>query len=114
MNKLLISPLAAEDLEGIRKYITEELQNPLAADIVLRRIMKGIKGLVASPQIGSPLSAIADIETDYRFLVCGNYTAFYRYEKPNIYIDRVLYGRRDFMMILFGKPMIDPEDDTDE
>jgi len=31
MNKLLISPEARKDLEEIKTYISEELENPIAA-----------------------------------------------------------------------------------
>ena len=60
--------------------------------------------------MGAPLSSIVDIETDYRFLVCGNYTAFYRYDEKFVYVIRVLYSRRDFMKILFGVPMVADEE----
>ena len=52
--------------------------------------------------MGAPLSSIIELETGYRFLVSGQYTAFYRYEDNAVYVDRVLSGRRDFMRILFG------------
>ena len=42
--------------------------------------------------------------TQFRYLVCGNYTAFYRAEPDAVYVVRILYGRRDFMRILFGEP----------
>lgn len=41
------------------------------------------------------------IESDYRFLVSGNYLIFYRAYGAEVYIDRVLYGRRDYLRILF-------------
>lgn len=56
------------------------------------------------PEGGTPLSGIVNFETDYRLLVCSNYTAFYRIDNHMISIVRVLYGRRNFMQILFGKP----------
>lgn len=40
-------------------------------------------------------------ETDYRYLVCDKYLAFYRCISGDIYIDRILYGRRDYLTILF-------------
>jgi len=103
MLKLNISPLAKKDLNEIREYITEELQNQTAAKNVLTRITKKLRSLTEFPGMGAPLSSVADVETDYRFLVCGNYTAFYRYDKEAVYIARVLYGRRDFMKVLFGE-----------
>ncbi|GAB6275419.1 MAG: type II toxin-antitoxin system RelE/ParE family toxin [Peptococcaceae bacterium] len=86
----------------IKKYISEELCNPTAANNVLSIITKRIKELAEFPLIGAPLSSIIDIETGYRFLVCRQYTTFYRYEDDTVYVDRVLYGRRNFIRILFG------------
>jgi len=101
MNKLLISPEARKDLEGIKTYISEELVNPIAAVNVVSRIIKSIKNLKDTPGIGRPLATKVSFETDYRFLVCGNYLAFYRYEDKIVYVDRILYGRRDYIRILF-------------
>jgi len=101
MNKLLISPVALEDLEEIKTYISEELDNPIAAVNVVSRIVKSIKKLKGTPGIGRPLATKVSFETDYRYLACGNYLAFYRYEDKTIYVDRILYGRRDYVRILF-------------
>ena len=45
---------------------------------------------------------IVHIETNYRYLVCGNYIAFYRYEEDTVFIDRILNAGRNFVRILFG------------
>jgi len=101
MNKLLISPEARKDLEEIKAYISEELENPIAAINVVSRIVQSLKNLKDTPGIGRPLATKVSFETDYRFLVCGNYLAFYRHEKNSVYVDRILYGRRDYVRILF-------------
>ena len=101
MNKILISPVAKKDLEEIKNYICEELENPIAAVNVLSRITKKIKNLKKTPGIGVSLSSKVPFDTEYRFLVCGNYLAFYRYEEKTIFVDRILYGRRDYIKILF-------------
>ena len=102
MNKLQITPLAKNDLQEIKAYITDELQNPTAALDIIKRITKRLRSLVDFPIMGAALSSIVDIDTDYRYLVYGNYKAFYRYEDETVYVIRVLYSRRDFMKILFG------------
>ena len=107
MIEIHFSPQAKTDLADIKAYITTELENPQAAANVLKRIAKRIQGLADFPQMGAPLSAITSLESPYRYLLCGNYTAFYRYEENRVYIARILYGRRDFMRILF-------EDASDE
>ena len=102
MAKLLISPAANDDLLSIREYITKDLDSPKAAVNTVRKIIKSIKTLTKFPQSGSPLERIIDIPNDYRFIVSGNYISFYRYIDDTIYVDRVLYGGRDFIKILFG------------
>jgi addiction module RelE/StbE family toxin len=102
MASLKISPKAQKDMLEIKEYISEELGNQKAATDVLFEITKRIRTLIEFPLLGASLSSIIDIETGYRFLVCGQYTAFYRYENDIVYLDRVLYGRREFMKILFG------------
>ena len=82
-------------MDGIWDYIVSDLQNPSAAERVVDR-------LESHAEIGAPLSSIADIESDYRFLVTGSYLTFYRVRDNHIYVDRVLYGRRDYLRILFG------------
>lgn len=103
MAEIKFSPDALADLKQTRTYITEELCSEQAANNTISKIMKRIRMLADFPEIGAPLSSIVSIEADYRFLVCGNYTAFYRYECNTVFIVRVLYGRRDFMRILFGE-----------
>ena len=113
MNTLQVSPQAKQDLHDIRSYITDELQNPTVAVNVITQITKKIRSLMDFPLIGTPLPAIVDIETDYRFLVCGNYTVFYRYDDTIVYVVRVLYGRRNFMKILFGGVTENDSESTD-
>lgn len=61
------------------------------------------------PLIGTPLSSIYETSEDSRFLVCGNYLAFYRVIENTVLIDRILYGKRDYISILFGNL---PQDET--
>ena len=65
------------------------------------------------PLIGSPLSSIVKTKTDHRFLVCGNYLVFYRAKTDSVYIDRILYGRRDYTKILFSGVPGDEEETTE-
>ena len=103
MNKLHLSEYAQTDLAEIKAYITDELENPSAAENTVRRITKDMRILREHALAGSSLSTIADTESDYRFLVSGNYLTFYRVSGSDVYIDRVLYGRRDYLSILLDK-----------
>ena len=103
MTKINFTPDALKDLKEIKAYITEELCNEESAIRTVGNITKRIRGLADFPESGAPLSSIINLEVPYRFLVCGNYTAFYKVERDEVRIIRVLYARRNFMQILFGK-----------
>ena len=100
-NKIHYSPESRRDLDDIWDYIVLELQNRSAAERVINRIIDAVDPLKNFAEMGTPLPSIADIGTDYRFLVSGNYMVFYRVQDNDVYIDRVLYGRSDYMSVLF-------------
>ena len=102
MNNLHLSEAAQDDLEEIKTYISKELENPTAALSTVCRITNSIRILRDHALAGAPLSSIANVDNDYRFLVSGNYIVFYRASGSEVYADRVLYGRRDYLRILFG------------
>ena len=107
MANIKFTPDALEDLKDINTYITDELCSEQSAINTIEQIMKHIRQLSSFPEIGAPLSSIINLEVPYRFLVCGNYTAFYKIDGEDVYVIRVLYGRRNFMQILFGKSFDD-------
>ena len=106
MANVVYSQKALSDLEEIGDYISMELQNPIAALNTVTKIQDKIDKLAGFPYIGALLSSIFDDieDNDYRYLVCMNYLAFYRVDGNTVYIDRIIYGRRDYITILFGNP----------
>ena len=107
MNNLHLSDEAHNDLLDIKSYIEEDLQNPSATLETVSRIANSLRILQDYAQAEAPLSSIADIENDYRFIVSGNYISFYRTYGNEVFIDRILYARRDFLRILFGDNIVD-------
>ena len=103
MAEIKFAPAALNDLVEIKNYITDEFCSETAAVNTISKITGRIRSLADFPEIGAPLESVIHIETAYRFLVCGNYIAFYRYENGEVKIIRVLYGRRNYMQILFGE-----------
>ena len=101
-NKIHYSIEAQRDLDEIWDYIVADLCNPKAAERMVNRIMDAVDSLAVFSGIGAPLSSIADTDADYRFLVTGSYMTFYRVHGNDVYIDRILYGRRDYLRILIG------------
>ena len=100
-NNIHYSPEAQNDLNEIWEYITFELCNLQSAENTVNKIMDTVDELEDFSEIGALLSSVTDIESDYRFLTSGNYMVFYRVSGQDVYIDRILYGRRDYLRILF-------------
>ena len=98
--KLHYSQKARRDLDAIWDFYLDEYQNIDAAVKIIDRITDDIDQLADFPELGPPLSSIADVESTYRFLVSGSYLSFYRIDGNDVSIDRVLYGRRDYLSIL--------------
>jgi addiction module RelE/StbE family toxin len=110
MSNIRYTPEAENDLTEIKEYIAGELLNPVAAANMLKKITKRIRLLEQFPEMGTPLSSIINLVTDYRFLVCANYLAFYHIDGSDVFIIRVLYGRRDYITMLFDEL---PQDETE-
>ena len=100
-NSIHYSPEAQNDLDEIWEYISFELCSPQAAENTVNKIMDAVDELEDFSEIGVPLSSVTDIESDHRFLTSGNYMVFYHVNVQDVYIDRVLYSRRDYLRILF-------------
>lgn len=109
MAELRLTPAAMNDLENIKEYISETLCNPIAAQRTVKRIVDDYTLLKVSPFMGAPLSSKVAVKTDYRYLVSGNYIVFYKADENYVSIYRILYGRRDYIKILFGSFTNDEE-----
>ncbi len=103
MHKLRINPVARKDLLEIKEYITEELENPTAAENVISKIVESYEKLKVFPLMGVELSSKIDIATDYRFLVSDKYIIFYKVDEVYVSIFRILYVKRDYTRILFDE-----------
>ena len=100
MANIFMSRGSIKDLEKIRDYIVYQFKSPGSSRNVISKIKERIDILKDFPLIGSPLSAVVAIDTDYRFLNCGNYLAFYRHVNGDVFIDRILHSRQDYITIL--------------
>lgn len=101
MGKVVLSPEASRDLVQIGDYIAFTLHNKTAARSTIGKLRDTMKILEKFPESGALLDH-AEPHILYRYLVCGNYLIFYHLSGVSACIDRVLYGRRDYLMILFG------------
>ena len=101
-NKIHYAVEARRDLDDIWDYIVTDLCNISAAERIVSNIMDTVDQLENFSEMGALLASIANVDSDHRFLVSGNYLIFYRVSGMNVYVDRILYGRRDYLRILFG------------
>ena len=109
MAELFLSPLARADMREISDYIRRELRNPDTALRTIRRFREAMLPLREFPHMGSPLLAAGKQGAPYRYLVCGSYLIFYHTDSSAVYVDRVIYGRRDYMALLFGDQLTENE-----
>ena len=97
---LFYSPLARQDLDGIYDYIALELQNPSSAAETVNAILDAAESLEGFPYVGSIVEGLPFMADEYRFLPVRNYIVFYRVTESRIFIDRILYKRRDYLPLL--------------
>ncbi len=102
-SRIHYSPETLNDLDEIRDYIMFELENPSAADNTIHNILGKIDGLRDFSETGTPLSSVIELDSEFRFLFSGNYMVFYHMNNYDVYIDRILYKRRDYLRILFSE-----------
>ena len=102
MFSVKLSPDAVQDLKGIKTYITDELQNPIAAKNTIDKIVSTYENLSLFPESGIPVQKYISFPTDYKFVLANNYSIFYRIEQNSVLIVRILYSKRNFIQILFG------------
>lgn len=95
------SPEALKDLDEIYGYIANVLKSPDAADNTVNKILDKTDLLSDNPEIGTQLFFENDPFSGYRYMVSDNYLAFYRISADSVFVDRVIYGKRDYMKILF-------------
>jgi toxin ParE1/3/4 len=90
--------LAERDLTDIYDYVAAE--NPTAAEHLLIRIEKDLNALSSQPMLGRTPRDHDIAMLGYRYLIIGDYLAFYRLEPSVVLVHRILHGARDYSDIL--------------
>ena len=92
---------ARHDLKNIQEYIGEEKESPITALQVVENILDRIGDLLRLPNSGTLLAPKVNFPTNYRYVKSKGYFIFYRYENNQIFVDRIIHGKRDYISILF-------------
>lgn len=103
MSKVVLSFAAKEDLGEIQTYISKNLGNPSAAKGILQKILSQIRMLEEFPETGKRI-LLEESAVCYRYLVHSSYMSFYHIENDTVIVDRILYGRRNYIRLLLGNP----------
>ena len=99
--KLRYSERAADDLEDIINYISDELCSPQAAEHFFNAVDEKL-GLLREHPYMFPLYHDEKLNADgVRFAVIGNYLLLYLVDDENsvVNIARILHGRRDILSV---------------
>ena len=99
-SKVFYSPLSQRDLDEIYDYIAVELANPTSAAEIVTDILDAADGLGSFPAIGGIVRDLPFLTCEYRFLPVRNYIVFYRITGANVFVDRILYKKRDYARLL--------------
>ena len=104
MTKVKLSAAAKADLQETRRCISSVRSNPSASKQTMKRITSYLHALEQFPEAGTSI-LIPGSPAAYRYLVCGIYMVFYHIHIEEVMVDRILYGRRDYLSILFGEEL---------
>lgn len=98
--KLRYTPAAILDLQEMRDYIRETLQNPEAALGILQSIANSCAKLKDQPRMGMELRKKLGREIDGYCIVVGKYLIIYDVNE-SVSVLRVLDTRTDYLKVLF-------------
>lgn len=90
--------MAEEDLDEILGYVA--LDDGEAALKLAERIEASLEKLSSFPKLGR-LPRDGDLrEAGYRYVITGEWLAFYTIEKRTVFVHRILHGRHDYKELL--------------
>ncbi|MCH5250719.1 MAG: type II toxin-antitoxin system RelE/ParE family toxin [Lachnospiraceae bacterium] len=108
MSKLVYTPKALEDLQGVKTYVTKQYGES-KAKISVKETTSAIRKLEIFPYEGPGLEELINYPTDYHYLVVKPNYVFYRIEDDTVKVIRILNENQDFLQILFGISSISEE-----
>ena len=97
--KVLYSKQSIRDLERVWEEVYSASQSPEVTEQYVNALLDKIEAKAGYPASGSPLY-YEDLFTGYRFIVFKAYIAFYHYDEKNLYLDRILYRKSDYLQKL--------------
>ena len=93
--KLRFLPLFAEDLGEIVDYISNKLQNPVAAEDLVDLIQNAIRERCTCAEAFEPYHSLKERQYPYYRIYVKNYTIFYVVIGDVMEVRRILYNKRN-------------------
>ncbi|HIS31637.1 MAG TPA: type II toxin-antitoxin system RelE/ParE family toxin [Candidatus Limivivens intestinipullorum] len=87
------------DLDRVWSEVFEASKDYDIAAQYVNELMDKVEAKAEHPKSGAPLY-YEDSFTGYYFVVFKSYLAFYRLENGVILVDRILFGRSDYLKVL--------------
>lgn len=100
--KVDVSEPAENDLRDIVRYIASQLSAPISALNMMELLEEAMSILSNMPQRCSLITEERLAQMGYRKLSAKNYIVFFSIDEKHktVDIERILYGRRDWLRIL--------------
>jgi len=98
MYKITFLDKSKDDLDEIYFYISED--SPDRAEKMVNTILERVEQLEKFPHSGVTVADKVEVKGDYRMIVVNPYLVFYRVIKDDIFIYRVLHGKRFYQALL--------------
>ena len=94
--KLRYLPIFSDDLFEVASYISNQLNNPQAAEKLVNDVEKAILERLKMPLSFEPFKSKKKRKDIYYRIYVGNYTIFYVVIDDVMEVRRILYSSRDF------------------
>lgn len=102
MYKLEYLPVAQRDMVEIVRYISGELQNPVAAESLAMELVNAAESVLTFPYALPAYQPIRSLKREYRKILVQNFFVFYWVdeERKLVTVARVVYAKRDISRLL--------------
>ena len=101
MRKIEYSPLVKNKMKNLKNWLIEHFDEETAAK-VLTGIVSDSNLLKDNPKIGTDISLMYSLDTEYWYLFTNQHYLIYRIEPKKVIVVQMFNEREDFMMKLFG------------
>ena len=101
MKKIEYSQIVRKKIQTLKAYLSDEFGAAFSQKSI-KQITTSVRNLTNFPEKGAGVSAMYDIDCDYRYIYVSHNYLFYRIEEDKIIVVEMFDERENFMYKLFG------------